>query len=284
MFGQRSLFDLILYTNVWIALAAMSMVFQTQLLIGDLRLWNNHLAGFVFFSTIFVYTFHRLIGTHLFIDDKPGARFFLYLNHPRIMTGLALGALLTSLLFFLNLSRQSQIQLLLPAACTLLYMMPMWKGQRLRDLPMIKILAIAIVWSWVTVWIPFTDDGNVLKGTWLLFIEKLFFIIGITIPFDIRDRRPDQEQGVQTLATVLSLRHIRWLMSLCFVVAMVFTVFAMEFELYDLQQGVSILVFYLLALVLSLKARENCHDYYFSGVLDGLIILQFVFVFAFTSA
>ena len=259
------------------------MVFQTQLLIGDLNLWNNHLAGFVFFSTIFVYTSHRLIGAHLFINDKPGYRFVLYLNHPRIMKGLAFGTLLTALYFFFNLSKQAQIQLLLPTVCTLLYVMPIWKGQRLRDLPMIKILAIAVVWSWVTVWIPFTDISPMQEGTWYLFIEKLFFIMGITIPFDIRDRRLDQEQGIQTLATVFNLKQLKWLMSLSFIIAMGLALLAMKCELYNPKQLASILIFYLLALVLSLKAHENCHDHYFSGLLDGLIILQFVFVFAFTT-
>lgn len=283
MTGLRSIVDLILYANVWIALAAMSMVLQIQLLLGKLAWPHNHLASFIFFSTVFVYTCHRLIGAHLYKQQDLGPRFNIYLKYSGIMIGFAGTALFTALFFFLKLEAESQVLLLFPSVCTLLYMIPVWKGRRLRDLPFVKILTIGLVWMWVTVWVPYQAIMPMDMGGFFISLEKLCFIVGITVPFDIRDRQPDLKQGVATLATVLSPRHVKQIIILCFAMAAACAIWAMGYELYSREQCVSILTFYAIALVFAIKSDENCHDYYFSGVLDGLVILQFVFVCLFTA-
>jgi len=53
--------DLILYSNYWIALCAVAMLWQTLLLLGE-PIKIDYLTGVVFFATLFLYAAHRIVG------------------------------------------------------------------------------------------------------------------------------------------------------------------------------------------------------------------------------
>ena len=57
----KKFIDLIFYSNLWIALCASAMCWQTQfILTGKTEL--NWLLGLIFFATLFLYALHRIIG------------------------------------------------------------------------------------------------------------------------------------------------------------------------------------------------------------------------------
>ena len=57
----RPIIDLILYGNYWIALAAIAMTMQTQLMLTGVISWTPF-VGLVGFSTWMIYAIHRYIG------------------------------------------------------------------------------------------------------------------------------------------------------------------------------------------------------------------------------
>ncbi|NJN33941.1 MAG: UbiA family prenyltransferase [Saprospiraceae bacterium] len=83
---------------------------------------------------------------------------------------------------------------------SLLYILPIFKGRRLRDFSYLKIILISLTWASVVVWIPTAAVGrgfSVIEV--LLFLEKMAFIFAITLPFDIRDSTSDAAAGVKTI-------------------------------------------------------------------------------------
>jgi 4-hydroxybenzoate polyprenyltransferase len=137
-----------------------------------------------------------------------------------------------------------------------------------------------MVWSWVTVLVPGFEFTTLTSyQVSLLFLEKTLFIIGITIPFDIRDLEVDAHYKIDTLPLGFGLYRSKVfaIVSLCF--AWLIALMLCTSSLYQLSQVLGLLVFYLFAICLVGYSQQHQHDYYFSGLLDGLILLQFITVY-----
>lgn len=83
---------------------------------------------------------------------------------------------------------------LLPALLGVLYIVPFFPWKRsfisLRQLPGTKIIWIAVVWTYLTVYLPGLFFGSVDTTIPAVF-ERFFFVLLLTIPFDVRDRKSD---------------------------------------------------------------------------------------------
>jgi len=163
--------------------------------------------------------------------------------------------------------------LVLPAVVALLYALPVFpKGNRLRDFPFIKVFLISVVWAWLTALVP---AGNVLSfqdpSVWLLSAERGLFILGITIPFDIRDYHTDKVAGVDTLPAVIGPYRARYLSAFCLCFAGVVAFFN---PLYSSAQWVALIISLLPALIIVKYSTPNRHDYFYTGLADGLMIVQ----------
>jgi hypothetical protein len=164
-----------------------------------------------------------------------------------------------------------------------------WK--RLRDLPGLKIFLIAIVWGIVTVIWPYVVtvgdcSGNCEKYIWKepysSFIEHWFvivtaYIFAITIPFDIRDYLIDGA-SVKSLPAILGIRRARILgMLLLIPVLMLCAYGVVQQHDYRLEMFTVAAFCIPTALVIG-YATPNRHEYYFSLLTDGLLILLFLLV------
>ena len=58
------------------------------------------------------------------------------------------------------------------------------KGGGLRSVPGLKLFVISFVWAFTTGFLPAIWNGE--PGTWWL-IERFFWTMALTIPFDVRD-------------------------------------------------------------------------------------------------
>ncbi len=278
----RRLIDLVLYSNLWIALGAMSMVCQTQYLLGEVGGMTN-LSMFVFFSTVFVYGIHRFIGVRHFMPDLLTERSLVLTKFAGTMSLITGVSAIGSIFYFMRLDTPTKVMILVPTILSLLYILPILKGRRLRDLPFIKIFIISAVWAWATVFAPYYGARGMCPETVLLTLEKAAFIMGITIPFDIRDLRADQVLGVRTIPGLMGSKRSRHLASMFLLLAALLSFAGQYMDAYTSGQWMAVLLSYGISFPLVFYTRESCHDYYFSGLLDGLILLQFGFVWAVTT-
>ncbi|MEX2397333.1 MAG: hypothetical protein WD491_09915, partial [Balneolales bacterium] len=98
----------------------------------------------------------------------------------------------------------------------LLYAFPFYNGQfNLRNITGAKIFVIALVWTGVTVWLPVLDgEISFSLDIGIASIQRLMFVIVLTLPFDIRDIHFDTEQlgTVPQLMGVEKTRNIALLL------------------------------------------------------------------------
>jgi 4-hydroxybenzoate polyprenyltransferase len=157
------------------------------------------------------------------------------------------------------------------------------KGQErhaLRSLRGLKIFLIAYVWAATTAGLPALDMGRSLfEGhVILLFIERALFIFAATLPFDIRDVRSDTHAGVVTLPHVLGVQRSKMLAYICTLIFMLLSIWHYNHENWMIAARMISGLSMLLAIYYTDETR---HEYYYTGLIDGLIIVQAILVYVF---
>lgn len=249
------------------------------MLAGNLKV--DKVAFFTFFATLFLYSLHRFIGIYKLNHAGQPIR-FVYLQQPQIFFTLwTVAAGLMSLVFFLLLPRNIQFLALLPIVLSAGYALPFLPGKRrLRDLAYLKVLLVAFSWAWVTIILPAAQyDFWYNLPVCILFLARFCFILAIAITFDIRDLHIDQLQQVHTIPSQFGIKNTK-LLALSFLILMLlFTWINYQLETYNLQQFLALLLSAILTATLILFAKTHYNDYYYSGLLDGMILLQPVLIF-----
>jgi 4-hydroxybenzoate polyprenyltransferase len=160
---------------------------------------------------------------------------------------------------------------------TFFYLIPVHPGgPRLRDLPYLKVIWVALAWTLMT-------DAFLVGPHWLSWVEtpvRFLFTLSIALLFDTRDVVLDRRQGVRTLAAHYPILN-RWLaMGLLLACAL------SSFFVYSPGLGSSLAVGYLAAAAIGIRtdaARgEDFYATYVNGalLLPPLCLLVYHFLFA----
>jgi len=247
----------------------------TQKLLGAEHIWSP-INFFVFGGTLFIYGLHRSGGIsrlQTFLQEKRYGVIFRYRKHIKIYA--ILGLLLAGYNFFL-LQRSTQFLLGIPCLLALGYVLPfLRKKKRLRDINDIKIFLIAICWAGLTVVIPAWEMGFSWSPLLLILaIERALFIFLLTLPFDIRDLKVDAYKEVKTLPFRLGIAKTRFLGLGVSLLLIGFSALAFSQGRITLPTFVIVGHSYLIAYICLHFSHSNSHDYYFTGLIDGLMLLQ----------
>lgn len=194
----------LVHSNFFIALSAVALTLETQVQLG-LKPHAHPYLFLIFFATLFDYNLHRLI-TLIFVPEALQNEKYAWLKeHKRVFLFMVVFSV-TGFGFTLSQAKKEVLLTLAPlAAIALFYSTPVWHiGKRLfrlREIPYLKIFLIALVWSGVTVLLPAIHTGKPwnLNQITMLLAERFFFILAITVPFDIRDLDADQKADLKTL-------------------------------------------------------------------------------------
>jgi 4-hydroxybenzoate polyprenyltransferase len=262
---------ILVYSNLFIGLCAAAMVAVTQVWYGQLETGYFYM-GFVFFGTILHYGLHRMVGLNRIAE--PTGRFIQVQEMSSITFFSMVLSGLGALICFSQLSWETMTRLIFPIILALLYITPVFgNGRRLRDLPYIKILVIALVWSWTTFYVPMMSESNFNYLDGGLMFERFIFLLAITLPFDVRDMEVDSAQGQKTLATLWGISNTKRVAQiLLFAGVLSMVSICLEhppFQLFAL----AYLPGYLLAYMLIIGVKEGRPDSYYSIGLDGTMLL-----------
>lgn len=269
--------DYLLYSHIYIATCALLMTMQTLLLFNILFSSCYFLLAFIFVSTLLLYSVHRLVSLDKVIAVDPEGRFRKINVLKPYLVAQTIVASLIGLFLFTQLKFNTQLGLVLPALLSIAYVLPIMNGfsTRLRDINYIKIFLIAIVWAFITVVLPLVElELKINEITMLSFIERALFILIITIPFDIRDMSIDEASAVKTLVSGRSKQKIMTLSGLLLV-----SWILLCWKIYPLNLQLAFWITGGLAFMLTYKSFDQMRDYYFSGLVDGLMILLFSLLF-----
>lgn len=287
MSGQfiRGIFNWILYSNVLIGLCAWSMIQLTRSAFPELDVVPDYYDYSLLLGTLALYAFHRYFGIARIETKNLRGRFAViskYRGH-LLIYGLVCG-LASSYLALQYLSVEFIFKLLPAGLIGVLYVAPVLGNQRrLRDFPYIKVFLIAIIWSWFTSFVLLEHFSNLSTAVIFSYgVERFLFVLAITLPFDIRDIEIDRLDGTETIPGRLGINSAKRIALISLLAAAGFLVILHNNGVLEVNYLLSAFITYFLAGLLIWRSSPNNHDYYYTGLMDGLMIINYV-LFCFIS-
>ena len=271
---REALLNFYIYSSIHVSLAATLFALELFFIAGqDIE---SYFVGFVFSSTLLIYALHRIIGLR---SVAPSERTDRYQVIQKFKSQILIYALLSTVAVAYCASRFSMdaIKFFVPAGIiSILYVLPLFGGKRLRDLSFIKVFLIAVVWAYVGMLALEPLSVNVsLTVTIVIFCERFFYILGVTLPFDYRDKKIDQSNNVKTLGTVLSTKSLYRAITVAIIISAV--AWSILYFSSDLISGTTYLIA-LIAIAITTFCiyigKGKTKDIYYSGLLDGVIALR----------
>ncbi|MCB0705885.1 MAG: hypothetical protein KDC34_11270 [Saprospiraceae bacterium] len=268
---------MLLYGNFWIALCSTALVWQTEFLLTGTFDPLSVLSRFLFCSTLFLYAAHRIVGLEKVSAFHQQGRFKVIYRHRRHIRIYAIIGAMGAAWYFFQLKPLTQILMVPAGIISLAYVLPIWTGLRLRDVHYVKIFLIALVFSYVTACLPLVELGWELSQIhWGVLLERCLFLLAITLPFDIRDLLIDKHTHVKTIPQLLgperTMRLALALLGLVLLLALAFQ----RMGLYAPDVTIGYIAALIITGVLIYFSPRQQHDYYFSGLLDGSMLLIFL--------
>jgi hypothetical protein len=279
----KRILDFYLFSNLHIAICAVALVGVTEELFSfHLR---NELYVFVFCGTFFLYNLQRLPSAFQnVLVERHFIRHRWNTQHRKLLLGISIVAMIAATWAFFQLYRRTQIIALIPAALSVAYAFPAiyWRKKwiRLREIPMIKIFIVGIVWGMSCVWVPAAADGSFPAWTspevtlWMIACSVMIF--SITIPFDIRDLLYDGDR-LKTLPAVFGVKKsiAIGIAGMLLSLAGVYLADTMS-TLVEFRHVIIYAVWTAITCVIIAMSTPKRHEYYFSLVIDGLMVVLWV--------
>ena len=265
--------DFLVASNVYVSLGVVSL---TLLSLDIRQIEHPNLLWFVFFATLFVYNFIRLVNVHCIISSSESLRHQIIYRYRRFFLFVCFISALISFYFFVIISQSIFSSIMCLGFVSIIYGLPIYKNGshlfRLRDVPGLKIFLIAFVWSYVTEGLPALINGEPLY--YLALFERFLFIFAITIPFDIRDVNYDASH-LATIPQYFGINTAKW-MALFAILSSELILFYRFFFNNDLNLigAIAIYITYEFSFLLIYRCHLYSKERYFTVGVEGMSILM----------
>ena len=212
----RGILEPLVYSHVWLGIGAgaqagFAVLFGAELFHGG----NDDLRGSILYvllmctSTVALYGIHRLLGLRRLDAERLTGRWRVVAERRTQIKHVAFVCAVASGLLYAFLPYAWQWRILVPGAIGLLYVLPVFRGKRLRDAGIAKVLWLSLGWVGLTIWVPMASiaDGQAPMdhfprlAMWIICAERLLFMLSHSLAFDFRDVEFDLADGVRTLPT-----------------------------------------------------------------------------------
>ncbi|MFT4600689.1 MAG: hypothetical protein ACI857_000865 [Arenicella sp.] len=263
---MRKALEYLVYSNIWISCGAFCFGGLFYVL-NDLD-FNLYLLSFLFCSTLLTYTYQR------FEKLRSGARtsgprmVWMKTNSKLVMAILVLSTI-GSLFFAYFLSIQVLIILVFLGLMSFFYAFKLKIGKgrsNLRDIPFIKIVLIGSVWAGSCYVLPFIESGSKDLSLLVPSLAFFFFIIGITIPFDIRDLDVD-ERSKKTIPQMAGETLSKMIGASLLLISAI--IILSNFP----GKEIALCLTYAISILAIMSTKKVRNELFFSFGIDGLLIL-----------
>lgn len=248
-------------TNIWVALCFTAMLAFFQLSLYEL---NFYVLGIVFFGTLAVYNFTRIKNLEKFKISFAGNSVQVVLT----IIGLT-GTLICVILRGFELKTFLYLGVL--GFISFCYNLP-FSNLGLRGIPFLKLFIIAFVWAGSSIGLLLIVHHSVVQYVFL-FLAVLFFVTGITIPFDIRDKITDESE-LKTIPQSIGLNSSKIISMLCLMLSGL--LFYFEFRALDLPV-ISWWMALLVSALFVFNSNSKRSDFYFSFWVESCSLLPLIF-------
>ena len=151
------------------------------------------------------------------------------------------------------------------------------KSKTLREINFIKIFIIAIVWSFIIVWIPIIDSQHNFQNIklYLALLQNFLFIVAITLPFDVRDIHFDKSTQLKTLPQLLGIKKTI-LLSELLLTGSVLLCFFLPINIYHV---IGLSTGYLITMIMILFTHPKRNELFYAGLIEGTVLILYSCVF-----
>jgi len=274
----KQFYYFLINSNIYISLAAVLLTVQAQIQLGMQPQWHPYLF-IIFFATMLEYNFHRLITLwfrkEILSDEK-----YTWLRNNIAVFYLLMMFSVAGFFAALIFAKTEVIVTLLPIGLiTIFYSLPIFKSKkklfRLREISILKIFLISIIWALSTVLLPVIQSNNSFDklNILLMIAERTLFVFAITIPFDIRDIESDKSAGLKTIPLLIGEKKATQLamFSLLLFVMLCLAHYIKTPLAYTLPALITSVI---TTLVFIKNEKIKKTTYYYYGVLDGTMFFQ----------
>jgi 4-hydroxybenzoate polyprenyltransferase len=267
--------NILLDFNIFIAICAVALVLTNQITVTN-ELHFDDSCWFIFSVTMFTYFCLKRFGFH-----ATGHFTFKNCKAVRIAFYISLAA---TIFFFFLLPVHAKIVFLMLLAVTAVVgfiKLPFTKPRiTLNDLSFFRIVFVAVAWSVATVVIPLSKQSDRTDLMIFLMLRSFLFILAITMAFDIKDMQEDRQNNFDTLPLAIGVSNTKLIAQA--VLFLLLSINTAQYFFFHIQftNMMAINLSVLLAIVIIQLAEEETADWWYYFVLDGLMIMQFIFVYA----
>ena len=256
----------LIYSNILVSFCVMSLALSSELI---LQTKNPDLSFFLFFSTLFVYNFQRTIRIQNGVDH---IRKEWLGKHQKLILFLMGISLIICLKIFLAFKLLTQIVILIIGFISLAYPI------LLRKIPFLKIFIISLIWASSTTLLLATENNVLLSLDFTShFISRFLFVFAITIPFDIRDLRYDNEVII-TLPLFFGLKTSKIIAITSLIFCGLINFFQYVKSGLMLPYFIALIILYFFSSSIIIKSNERKSDIFFSFWVESLSIISYVLI------
>ena len=283
----QSILDFLLFSNVFMSLCAVAQALVTFHLIDSPP--NKIILALLFTSTLGIYNFCILIAPPKEPQKSPYLRIRWFFEHYRLMVTFTMISVLSLIPLFFLISMPSRLLLIFSGIISVCYGLPIFTlgNQKfgLRNIPGLKPFLITVVWVLSTVLLPILEAKELhlttvsMQDTTLLIAKRFLFVFALTVPFDIRDLFEDNKLGVKTIPVLIGEKKA-YLFCSALLLGYVIMLFLYRNNGFNTD-------FFALTLTAALtswlifKSKWEKNEYYYFFYMDGVLILQYVFLVLF---
>ncbi len=263
--------NFLLYSNIFISICAAALTVETYLLVHSKI--DPEYVFFSFFSTLVFYGLPSMFfAKEVFSENEAGRIKWIHENKNIIAVSLLFGIIGTAItLFFFPL--KFMVGFAPIALLAFAYFVPQTGIRRVMG---VKAGIVAVVWTSVTAIYPLIvitgyDFLSVLKGAnGIIVLQNFLFVFPLCVIYNVRDIDADNIAGVRTFPSIYGLRIT---IAICIASLLLFSFVVFYFWNFS---ATAFLLFLpaLISAILIMQAGKEKHDYYYSFLIDGMMLLK----------
>lgn len=283
----KSIFDFLLFSNVFMSLCAVAQGLVTFYLLDSKPVFT--VIALLFTATLGIYNFCILITKPKKPEESSYLRVRWFFEHYRLMVTFTIVSILSLVPLFFLISTESQLLLIFLGLISFCYGIPLFSfGDQkfgLRNIPGLKPFLITLVWTMSIVLLPVLEAQDLhltdisLHNITILIAKRFLLVGALTVPFDIRDLFEDRKSGLKTIPVLIGEKNA-YLFCQVMLGGYIVLLFLFNNNGFNLNFW-ALTSTAILAGWLIFRSKWEKNEYYYFFYMDGVLILQYVMLLAF---
>ena len=151
--------------------------------------------------------------------------------------------------------------------------------KKLRDLGLVKTVFVGIVWSATTVLVPLAQSHIQSDLMIFLLLRRFLFLLALTMVFEIKDMEGDAANNLETLPLAIGIPNTKLLAQGILFAMIIINLIQYFFFYIPFVNMVAVNLSLLVSIICIQPVNEQTGEKWYYIVLDGMMILQFIFVY-----